>query len=78
MALKYMNSSKEINFIQIGANDGDWKSSNDRMQEIFISNAEFHGVMLEPVPGVFETLEKNVKGANATNILLLDFKNFTL
>lgn len=50
----------EVNFIQIGACDGNWQQSNDPIQKLVLSKPNWHGVMMEPVPYLFDTLKQNI------------------
>ena len=50
----------EVNFIQIGACDGNWKESNDPIQKLILTKPNWHGVMMEPVPYLFATLKENI------------------
>ena len=51
----------EVNFIQIGACDGNWEQSNDPIQKLILTKPNWHGVMMEPVPYLFETLKGNIE-----------------
>lgn len=48
--------SSEVIFIQIGANDG--VMSNDYLHS-FIQKEQWKGILIEPVPWIFERLKKN-------------------
>ncbi len=56
----YSSHKSGINFVQIGACDGNWKASNDPIQRFILQNQNWHGVMLEPVPYLFDTLATNI------------------
>ena len=49
-----------VNFVQIGACDGNWRASNDPIQRLILTKPEWHGVMMEPVPSLFQTLTANI------------------
>jgi FkbM family methyltransferase len=46
-----------VNFIQIGANDG---LRNDPVRE-FVIHQQWSGVLVEPLPGIFELLQRNYR-----------------
>lgn len=56
----YRNHDTGVNFIQVGACDGDFSNSNDPIQKYILSKRDWHGVMLEPVPYLFERLKGNI------------------
>ena len=59
--MKDMN--KQIGYIQIGANDGNFEKSNDYIQEIIFTNKDtkhWKGIMIEPSPYVFQNLHEKV------------------
>ena len=56
----YSQHETGINFVQIGACDGDFSQSNDPIQKFILSKRDWHGVMLEPVPYLFEKLKTNI------------------
>ncbi len=53
--LKYSQNKKDIQFIQIGSNDG---VSGDPIVDLVKKN-DWHGILVEPVPFLFEKLKKN-------------------
>jgi len=59
-----MNYTKKydetINFIQVGACDGNWMESNDPLQKLLLQSNHWHGVMMEPVPFLFDKLTVSV------------------
>ena len=57
----YADHGSGVNFVQIGACDGNWEQSNDPIQKFILQNKEWHGVMLEPVPSIYETLKVNIE-----------------
>ena len=50
-----------VNFVQIGACDGDWKKTNDPLQSSLMTSPHFHGLMVEPVPELFEKLQAAIQ-----------------
>jgi FkbM family methyltransferase len=52
------NRNKEVFFVQIGSNDG---VSNDPLHA-FIRKYKWKGILVEPMPGMFEVLKKNYEG----------------
>ena len=62
--LKHMQSrNNSVHFIQVGACDGDWKSSNDPLQKMMMTEPNFQGMMIEPVFAEFEKLQAVIQGA---------------
>ena len=57
----------EVNFVQIGACDGDWAATNDPIQRMILSRADWHGVMLEPVPFLFAALTQSIAATVVLN-----------
>ena len=57
-----------VSFIQIGANDG---LRNDPIRE-FIVRDEWRGVLIEPLPAVFEMLRRNYEYVNASGKLTFE------
>ncbi|UAY52036.1 FkbM family methyltransferase [Ferruginibacter albus] len=53
---QYANRNKAVTFIEIGANDG---VTNDPLTEYIKKNKLWKGVLVEPVPYLFEKLKKN-------------------
>jgi FkbM family methyltransferase len=56
----YLKVGAEVNFIQVGACDGEWISSNDPIQKLMMQSSHWRGVLLEPVPYLFGKLKENV------------------
>jgi FkbM family methyltransferase len=52
------NRNKNVFFVQIGSNDG---VSNDPLHA-FIRKYHWKGILVEPIPGMFEVLKKNYAG----------------
>jgi FkbM family methyltransferase len=46
---------KNVKFVQVGSNDG---VSNDPLRQYIVSNNEWKGVLIEPVPYIYENLKK--------------------
>ncbi|ETO29869.1 Methyltransferase FkbM [Reticulomyxa filosa] len=55
----YSSYGEGVNFIQVGACDGEFLASNDPIQKL-LQKENWHGVLMEPVPYLFEKLKKNV------------------
>lgn len=65
----YTKENKEtINFIQVGANDG---MVNDPVRD-FITREGWRGILVEPLPNVFELLKKNYKSRYHQNLTFLN------
>jgi FkbM family methyltransferase len=63
---EFSHHKKDVLFIQIGSNDG---ISNDPLRE-FIIGGKWQGVLIEPIPYLFEELcsnYQNIKGLNFEN-----------
>jgi FkbM family methyltransferase len=56
---------RRVNFIQIGANDG---LRNDPIRE-FIVRDHWAGVLVEPLPQVFELLQKNYRRVHSSRLI---------
>ncbi|ETO12795.1 Methyltransferase FkbM [Reticulomyxa filosa] len=61
----YTRENEGINFIQVGACDGNFLASNDPVQRL-LQNSHWHGVLMEPVPFLFEKLQANVESSMAS------------
>jgi FkbM family methyltransferase len=60
--------NREVNFIQIGASDGlRW----DPIRE-FILRDRWSGILVEPLPNVFEILKKNYRNARKCNLVFVN------
>ena len=57
---------KPVIFAQIGANDG---MSVDPLREFVVANPKWRGLLVEPVPWIFETLQKNYAYVNKSRRL---------
>ena len=60
-----MLRKKEIFFVQLGANDG---VTADPLYK-FVNEYAWRGVLLEPLPDVFETLKKNYRQSDRLKFL---------
>ncbi|NEU06783.1 FkbM family methyltransferase [Flavihumibacter sp. R14] len=60
LLLAYSNYNGQINFVQIGSNNG---TNGDPLYKYIISQG-WKGVLVEPVPYLFEELKKNYLGLN--------------
>lgn len=70
-ALEYIFQDKEVSFIQIGANDGVLADPLNAL----IKKYHWSGVLVEPLPHLFEKLKKNYKGVpnlNFANVAITD------
>jgi len=56
----YSDWNEGVNFIQVGACDGEFVASNDPIQKLLTKSNHWNGVMMEPVPFLFEKLETAV------------------
>jgi len=54
-----------IAFVQIGSNDG---ISVDPLREFIVGGAKWHGVLVEPVPQIFEQLRRNYSYLHGRNL----------
>jgi len=61
MSELYKKHGETINFVQVGACDGNWMESNDPLQKLLLQSNHWHGVLMEPVPFLFEKLKTNVQ-----------------
>lgn len=64
---EFTSRNKTVHFIQVGACDGNWKHSNDRLQQSVMTSPHFHGMMIEPVPELFERLRATIQNDEDTN-----------
>ena len=71
----YKDSNEIVNFIQVGACDGDWTSSNDPIQKLLLRASHWRGVMMEPVPYLFSKLEKSIEKSYETNFGISDYSS---
>src|SRR5438128_2009992 len=53
----YVSSTKEVKFIQVGSNNG---KTGDPIYK-YIKRGGWHGILIEPVPYLFEELKSNYK-----------------
>ena len=62
---RFSRSMQQVRFVQIGANDG---LHNDPVRE-FIVRDRWEGVLIEPLPEVFELLKRNYAGQRGLQFL---------
>lgn len=53
---QFLEKNKKISFVQIGSNDG---LLNDPIREFIIQGKLTHGILIEPIPFLYETLKQN-------------------
>lgn len=62
---RFSHSMRKVRFVQIGANDG---LRNDPVRE-FVIRDRWEGVLIEPLPDVFELLKRNYAGHRGLQFL---------
>lgn len=60
-------SKEKVNFVQVGSNDG---ISGDPLNK-FINDYDWHGILVEPIPFLFEKLKTNYF-AKSSNLIFLN------
>lgn len=60
-----LDQNHSVMIIQVGACDGDFRSSNDQVQDTF-GRSNVRAELIEPNPAVFKTLETNLKNRYGT------------
>jgi FkbM family methyltransferase len=56
---EYKKGRNNIAILQIGANDG---ISNDPVREFLVAGTGWYGYLIEPIPHLFDKLQKNYRG----------------
>lgn len=69
-----ISKTKKFNFLQVGANDG---VKSDPLNKI-IRKYDISGILLEPIPEIFEILENNSKKFNSLKKQKLVLENIAL
>jgi FkbM family methyltransferase len=63
---KFSQQYKNINLLQIGANDG---LRNDPIREFIVANPLWQGTLIEPVPSMMKQMQKNYAYTNTNSRL---------